>query len=111
MSGILLSFTLLGRLPGFNDHPVVVRSLHRSDSVQSAEQVLRQQEVEESLLARAATDGGATAARADWSKMAMVYLGQDRLYTFNQWSGDYSVWEYGARCPHRPRNCPPGSPL
>ena len=32
--------------------------------------------------------------------MAMVYLGQDRLYTFNQWSGDYSVWQYGAlACP------------
>jgi len=100
MPGLLLSLHLLiGRLPGYSDHPVVVRSLHRSPD-RSAEQLLRQEEVEESLLASAAADGGATAARADWSKMAMVYLGQDRLYTFNQWSGDYSVWQYGAlACP------------
>lgn len=99
MSGLLLSLHLLvGRLPGYNDHPVVVRSLRRSPG-RSAEQLLRQEEVEESLLANAAADGGATTARADWSKMAMVYLGQDRLYTFNQWSGDYSVWQYGALIP------------
>ena len=102
MSLLSLSLHLLpGRLPGYNDHPVVVRSLRRSPD-RSAEQLLRQEEVEESLLARAAAGGGATAARADWSKMAMVYLGQDRLYTFNQWSGDYSVWQYGALAPPPP---------
>ena len=102
MSGLLLSLHLLiGRLPGYSDHPVVVRSLHRSPD-RTAEQLRRQEEVEESLLANAAADGGVTAARADWSKMAMVYLGQDRLYTFNQWSGDYSVWQYGALALHPP---------
>ena len=110
MSGLLLSLHLLiGRLPGYSDHPVVVRSLHRSPD-RSAEQLLRQEEVEESLLATAAADGGATAARADWSKMAMVYLGQDRLYTFNQWSGDYSVWQYGALARHPPPTAHCASP-
>ena len=61
-------------------------------------QLLMQQEVEESLLAARASDeaDGAepTTARAEWSRTAMVYLGQDRMHTYNQWSGEYGVFEY-----------------
>ena len=88
-AALLLTLPLTGRLPGYKDHPVVVRPVHRSSQL-SAEQLLLQQEVEESVLS------GTTSARADWSKMAMIYLGQDRLYTYNMWSGDYSAWQYGA---------------
>ena len=88
-ASVLLALPFIGRLMGYSDHPVVVRPLHRSSEL-TPEQLLQQQEVEDTLLA------STTAARADWSKMAMMYLGQDRLYTYNMWSGDYSAWQYGA---------------
>lgn len=73
--------------------PVVVKPLELLPH-----QLLMQQEVEESLLAARASDAsdGAepTTARAEWSRTAMVYLGQDRMHTYNQWSGEYSVFEY-----------------
>ena len=37
-----------------------------------------------------------TAPRHDFSGVQMTYLGRDRVLSFNQWSGEYSLWQYGA---------------
>lgn len=35
------------------------------------------------------------APRHDFSGVAMTYLGRNRVLSFNQWNGEYSLWQYG----------------
>jgi hypothetical protein len=50
-----------------------------------------QERREAHLLARGSS------VRADFSQVQLTYLGRDRLLSFNQWTGEYDLWQYGAR--------------
>ena len=43
-------------------------------------------------LLRAQETGRAT--RADFSRVQLTYLGRDRVLAFNQWTGEYALWQF-----------------
>ena len=87
---LLLAQSIAGvSVPPRMGHPVV-----EDQDDQPARSLEDEQERREGrLLARGTSVG------ADFSQVQLTYLGRDRLLSFNQWTGEYELWQYGELTP------------